>query len=271
MHERKARMAELATGFVVLPGGFGTLDETLEILTWNQLGLLAKPVVFLDLEGFFASLFDFFDRCRRRPVRPLQPPPAGPAGDVGRRGAGDGPRPGAGARRTSGSTAMHCLEVDALFDRPAEEGTSLALVVLRHGEIVVERYGVRPPNLFQPEAEPVTAATPLISWSIAKSMTHAAVGHARRRRPDRSGRPGTGARVGGHREGGDHAARPARDALGAGVRRGLRRRRVVARPRHAVRVGRGRPRRVRRGAAAACTRPARCGATRRARRTSSAG
>ena len=63
-----------------------------------------------------------------------------------------------------------------MFDRPADEGTTLALIVLRHGELVVERYGVRPPNLFQPETEPVTAATPLISWSIAKSMTHAAVG-----------------------------------------------------------------------------------------------
>lgn len=63
MHERKARMADLATGFVVLPGGFGTLDETLEILTWNQLGLLAKPVVFLDIDGFFTPLFDFFDRA----------------------------------------------------------------------------------------------------------------------------------------------------------------------------------------------------------------
>jgi CubicO group peptidase (beta-lactamase class C family) len=67
-------------------------------------------------------------------------------------------------------------EVDVLFERPAEEGTSLALLILRHGELVVERYGVRPPNLFQPEAEPVTASTPLISWSTAKSMTHAAVG-----------------------------------------------------------------------------------------------
>jgi uncharacterized protein (TIGR00730 family) len=63
MHERKARMADLATGFVVLPGGFGTLDETLEILTWNQLGLLAKPVAFLDTAGYFASLFEFFDRA----------------------------------------------------------------------------------------------------------------------------------------------------------------------------------------------------------------
>jgi uncharacterized protein (TIGR00730 family) len=63
MHERKARMADLATGFVALPGGFGTLDETLEILTWNQLGLLAKPVVFLDIDGYFTALFDFFDRA----------------------------------------------------------------------------------------------------------------------------------------------------------------------------------------------------------------
>ena len=47
-------------------------------------------------------------------------------------------------------------EVEALFERPAEEGTSLALVILHHGELVVERYGVRPPNLFQPEAEPIT-------------------------------------------------------------------------------------------------------------------
>jgi uncharacterized protein (TIGR00730 family) len=61
MHERKARMADLATGFVVLPGGYGTLDETLELLTWNQLGLIAKPIVFLDVGGFFAPLFAFFD------------------------------------------------------------------------------------------------------------------------------------------------------------------------------------------------------------------
>ena len=63
MHERKARMAELADGFVALPGGFGTLDETLEVLTWNQLGLIAKPVVFLDVDGYFGGLFDFFDRA----------------------------------------------------------------------------------------------------------------------------------------------------------------------------------------------------------------
>ncbi len=60
MHARKARMADLASGFIALPGGFGTLDETIELLTWNQLGLIAKPVVFLDVDGFFDPLFAFF-------------------------------------------------------------------------------------------------------------------------------------------------------------------------------------------------------------------
>jgi uncharacterized protein (TIGR00730 family) len=59
MHERKARMAELADGVIVLPGGFGTLDETFEIMTWNQLGLVAMPVVFLDVNGYFDALFEF--------------------------------------------------------------------------------------------------------------------------------------------------------------------------------------------------------------------
>ncbi len=65
---------------------------------------------------------------------------------------------------------------DDLFGRPGEEGVSLALLVVQGGELVLERYGVRPGNLFQPADEPVTAATPLISWSTAKSMVHAAVG-----------------------------------------------------------------------------------------------
>ncbi len=63
MHERKARMAELADGFIAMPGGFGTLDEIVEILTWDQLGLTAKPVVFLDVDGFFGGLFAFLDRA----------------------------------------------------------------------------------------------------------------------------------------------------------------------------------------------------------------
>lgn len=61
MHTRKAAMADRASGFIVLPGGFGTLDESLEILTWNQIGIIAKPVVFLDVGGYYGSLFAFFD------------------------------------------------------------------------------------------------------------------------------------------------------------------------------------------------------------------
>jgi len=62
MHDRKARMAELSDGVIVLPGGFGTLDEAFEIITWNQLGLVAVPVVFLDSAGYFGALFEFIDR-----------------------------------------------------------------------------------------------------------------------------------------------------------------------------------------------------------------
>jgi uncharacterized protein (TIGR00730 family) len=59
MHERKARMATLSDGVIVLPGGFGTLEEAFEVLTWNQLGLAACPVVFLDVDGFFSPMFEF--------------------------------------------------------------------------------------------------------------------------------------------------------------------------------------------------------------------
>lgn len=61
MHARKARMAELSDGVIVLPGGFGTLDEAFEMITWNQLGLIAVPVVFLDVAGYFTPLFEFID------------------------------------------------------------------------------------------------------------------------------------------------------------------------------------------------------------------
>ncbi|MFM8563705.1 MAG: TIGR00730 family Rossman fold protein [Acidimicrobiia bacterium] len=76
MHERKARMAELSDGFVVLPGGFGTLDEVFEILTWNQLGLIAKPVVFLNVADYFSPLAVMIDHMIeagfvRETLRPL--------------------------------------------------------------------------------------------------------------------------------------------------------------------------------------------------------
>jgi uncharacterized protein (TIGR00730 family) len=61
MHERKARMAELAEGFAVLPGGLGTLDELLEILTWQQLRLHDKPIVLLDVGGFWDRLVGLVD------------------------------------------------------------------------------------------------------------------------------------------------------------------------------------------------------------------
>jgi uncharacterized protein (TIGR00730 family) len=59
LHERKALMAELADAFVGLPGGFGTLDELMEQLTWSQLGLHTKPVGLLDVEDYWRPLVAF--------------------------------------------------------------------------------------------------------------------------------------------------------------------------------------------------------------------
>jgi uncharacterized protein (TIGR00730 family) len=56
MHERKALMADLADGFIALPGGYGTFDELFEIITWAQLGLHSKPIGLLDVAGYFAPL-----------------------------------------------------------------------------------------------------------------------------------------------------------------------------------------------------------------------
>ncbi|PSC73469.1 cytokinin riboside 5 -monophosphate phosphoribohydrolase LOG3-like [Micractinium conductrix] len=63
MHERKAMMFEEADAFVTIPGGFGTLDETLEITTWQQLGFHAKPVGVLNVRGFFDGLLAFLDHA----------------------------------------------------------------------------------------------------------------------------------------------------------------------------------------------------------------
>lgn len=65
MHTRKARMFELADGFVALPGGFGTLDEMFEMLTWRQLGLGKKPCAFLDNNGFWEPLMAMLDTMVR--------------------------------------------------------------------------------------------------------------------------------------------------------------------------------------------------------------
>jgi uncharacterized protein (TIGR00730 family) len=61
MHQRKQRMAEEADAFLALPGGLGTLEELAEITTWAQLGIHAKPVGVLDLDGFWQPLLDFLD------------------------------------------------------------------------------------------------------------------------------------------------------------------------------------------------------------------
>lgn len=63
MHERKALMADLASGFIALPGGFGTYDEFCEIVTWAQLGLHQKPCGMLNVAGFFDAMLAMFDHA----------------------------------------------------------------------------------------------------------------------------------------------------------------------------------------------------------------
>src|SRR5687767_9817926 len=63
MHERKLLMAELADGFVALPGGMGTLEELFEVYTWTQLGLHAKPLALLDVRGYYDRLVAFLDHA----------------------------------------------------------------------------------------------------------------------------------------------------------------------------------------------------------------
>ena len=65
MHERKAVMAELADGFIALPGGFGTFEELFEVLAWSQLGWHQKPVGLLDTGGFYRPLLQFLDHTRQ--------------------------------------------------------------------------------------------------------------------------------------------------------------------------------------------------------------
>ena len=61
MHERKARMAELADAFLVLPGGYGTLEELLEVVTWAQLRLHAKPVILINAAGYWDGFLKFLE------------------------------------------------------------------------------------------------------------------------------------------------------------------------------------------------------------------
>lgn len=73
MHERKALMAELAEGFVAMPGGIGTLEELFEILTWSQLGFHQKPIGVLNVDGFYDGLIAFLQaQVRHGFVKPEQ-------------------------------------------------------------------------------------------------------------------------------------------------------------------------------------------------------
>jgi uncharacterized protein (TIGR00730 family) len=70
MHERKMMMFEEADGFAVLPGGIGTLEEAIELISWRRLGLHAKPIVFLNRMGFWDPLFTLFDHILGQRLAP---------------------------------------------------------------------------------------------------------------------------------------------------------------------------------------------------------
>ncbi|MBA0800638.1 hypothetical protein Gohar_011061 [Gossypium harknessii] len=63
MHQRKAEMARQADAFIALPGGYGTLEELLEVITWAQLGIHRKPVGLLNVDGYYNSLLSFIDKA----------------------------------------------------------------------------------------------------------------------------------------------------------------------------------------------------------------
>ncbi|CAH8361229.1 unnamed protein product [Eruca vesicaria subsp. sativa] len=63
MHQRKAEMAKHSDAFIALPGGYGTLEELLEVITWAQLGIHDKPVGLLNVEGYYNSLLSFIDKA----------------------------------------------------------------------------------------------------------------------------------------------------------------------------------------------------------------
>ncbi|NHQ60967.1 TIGR00730 family Rossman fold protein [Chlorobium sp. BLA1] len=65
MHERKMKLAEWGEAYLVLPGGFGTIDELMEVITWKHLGHHRKPVILLNINGFWNPLLLFFDRIAK--------------------------------------------------------------------------------------------------------------------------------------------------------------------------------------------------------------
>lgn len=72
MHERKALMADLSDAFIALPGGYGTLDELCEIITWAQLGIHAKPVLLLNTDGFYDGFLKFIETAMQEGFIPAE-------------------------------------------------------------------------------------------------------------------------------------------------------------------------------------------------------
>lgn len=96
MHERKQRMADLADGFIALPGGFGTFEEFCEIVTWAQLGMHRKPCALLNVMGYYDALIGLFDHALREGFlrtehRPLALVAANPADALARMEAWQAP------------------------------------------------------------------------------------------------------------------------------------------------------------------------------------
>jgi uncharacterized protein (TIGR00730 family) len=153
MHERKAKMAELSDGFVVLPGGYGTLEEAVEALTWAQLGIQDKGVAFLDVEGFWGPFLDALDHMAAEGfIRPPHRPLAMRAADVG--GALDAlaatrrpPAPRLGCGRSRCDDTRH---PSGLARGPgALRGATVALgnfdgVHLGHAAVLRAAHGARP-------------------------------------------------------------------------------------------------------------------------------
>ena len=92
MHQRKARFEQLADGFIALPGGFGTVEEVIELLTWNQLGLVRKPVVLLDVERYWGAVVRLDGQRGRIRIRAQLASHAAHSAPHRRRGVGAGAR-----------------------------------------------------------------------------------------------------------------------------------------------------------------------------------
>ena len=80
MHERKALMASLSDAFIALPGGYGTLDEFFEIVTWAQLNIHSKPCVLINTDGYYDFLLRFLDHAVKRGIREARQPEASAGG-----------------------------------------------------------------------------------------------------------------------------------------------------------------------------------------------